>query len=168
MPDNDYTAEKLHEFFALKEEGRAKRSAETRTLFEKHYQWDKTAQMWADYFDSVDIKPREQTWLAPPKIHRFPEEAPQNLSTRQLAQWLIVNVLGEPERLNSYFESRLVRDLNYGISIQGTGDMYLNEDSYGFVKPDFQKFTVEEAYSMMAFLCARRNEWEQTRIENIR
>ena len=168
VPDNDYTAEKLHEFFALKEEGRAKRSAETRTLFEKHYQWDKTAQMWADYFDSVDIKPREQTWLAPPKIHRFPEEAPQNLSTRQLAQWLIVNVLGEPERLNSYFESRLVRDLNYGISIQGTGDMYLNEDSYGFVKPDFQKFTVEEAYSMMAFLCARRNEWEQTRIENIR
>ena len=168
VPNNDAAAKVIYDFFNLSEEERKEKSKQTRSAFEKHYQWDATAKMWSDYFDSVEIRPREETWLSPPRIHKFPRDVPEHLDTRQLAQWLIVNVLGEPERLNSYFESRLMRDLNWGIHIQGTGEMYLNEDSYAFVKPDYQKFTIEEAFNMMAGLCARRNEWEKTRVEIVR
>ena len=76
--------------------------------------------------------------------------------------------MGEPEKLNTYFESRLIRDLNYGMYINGTGELYLNEDSYKFVKPAFEEFTKKEAYNMMANLCARRNHWESARKERIR
>ncbi|MAF25657.1 hypothetical protein CL634_08825 [bacterium] len=167
VPDNKHAAKSMYEFFTMSEKRREAKGNKVQGLFKKHYQWDKTAHMWESYFDSVDIKPREETWLSPPRIHQFSKEVPQGLSTRQYVQWLIINVLGEPERLNSYIESRMVRDLNYGMYIQGTGGMYLNEDSYGFVKPDFQSFGVEEAYNMMASLCVRRNEWEQRRMESV-
>ena len=81
---------------------------------------------------------------------------------------MIINVLGEPEKLNTYFESRVIRDLNYGMFINGTGDLYLNEDSYKFVKPEFEQFEKEEAYNMMANLCKRRNHWEMTRKDQIK
>jgi hypothetical protein len=65
--------------------------------------------------------------------------------------------------MNTYFESRLLRDLNYGMYIQGTGEMYLNEDSYKFIKPVYEKFEKQEAYNMMVGLCNRRNQWEAAR-----
>ena len=52
--------------------------------------------------------------------------------------------------------------------INGTGDLYLNEDSYKFVKPEFEQFEKEEAYNMMANLCKRRNHWEMTRKDQIK
>lgn len=168
VPDNDIAADMLHQFFTLAEKERDEKGRQARALFEKHYQWDKTAKMWSDYFDSIDIRPREETWLSPPRMHQLATEVPDGLGTRQYVQWLIINVLGEPERLNSYFESRMVRDLNYGMYVQGTGGMYLNEDSLSFAKPDFQKFRIEEAYNMAASLCMRRNEWEQKRMEVVR
>ena len=36
--------------------------------------------------------------------------------------------------------------------INGTGYLYLNEDSYKFVRPVFEEFGKEEAYNMMANL----------------
>ena len=72
-------------------------------------------------------------------------------------------MLGEQEKLGTYFESRLIRDLNYGMYINGAGEMYLNEDSYKFVKPNYEEFGQEEAYEMMVGLCNRRNQWEQKR-----
>ena len=157
----------MKEFFDLSEEEVRLNGKIIRQNFLKYYQWDKTAKKWEDHFDSVEIKPIEQTWQSPPRIHQPSTEVPANLSTSQYARWLIVNVLGEPERLNTFFESRLIRDLNYGMFINGTGDSYLNEDSYKFIKPAFEKFEKEEAYNMMNGLCLRRNKWESARSQSI-
>ena len=164
VPDNDFAAEKLKEFFELSNEERIKKGMVCRKMFEEHYQWDKTAQKWADHFDSVEIKPEKQTWLSPPRIHSPPKEIPEGLGPKDYVQWLIVNVLGEPERLNSYMESRMIRDLNYGFHMEGTGGMYFNEDSMQFTRPDFEPFDREGAYNAMLDRCARRNLWEQRRI----
>jgi len=51
--------------------------------------------------------------------------------------------------------------------VEGTGESYLNEDSYKFVKPQYEKFGKEEAYNLMANLCSIRNGWEQKRKELI-
>ena len=119
-------------------------------------------------FDSVEIKPEQATWKSPPNLHQSVTDIPGGLSASQYVRWLIINVLGEPDKLNTYFESRVIRDLNYGMYINGTGDMYLNEDSYKFVKPQFEEFGKEEAYNMMANLCKRRNHWEMARKEQIK
>ena len=168
VPDNDYTAEKIKEFFESSDKEIEMASKNVRLNFEKYYQWDKTARKWENYFDSVQLKPPHLSWHAPPRIHQpaRPLEN-ENIPASEYARWLIVNVLGEPEKLNTYFESRLIRDLNYGMYINGTGELYLNEDSYKFVKPAFEEFTKKEAYNMMANLCARRNHWESARKERI-
>ena len=168
VPDNDLTANEFKKFFDLSDAERIKVGLETRKNFEKHYQWDQTAQKWQDYFDSVDIRPLEETWKSPPRIHTPETDVPGHLPPREYVQWLIINVLGEPERLNSYMEARMIRDLNYGMYIEGTGEMYLNEDSYKFIRPEFKPFDIETAYSVMADLCHRRNKWEMQRKELIR
>ena len=168
VPDNEYTANKMKEFFDLSDQERETLSNNSRLNFKKYYQWDKTAKKWEEYFDSVKTKPIEETWKSPPRIHQPATEVPHNLSGSEYARWLIINVLGEPEKLNTYFESRVIRDLNYGMFINGTGDLYLNEDSYKFVKPEFEQFEKEEAYNKMANLCKRRNHWEMTRKDQIK
>ena len=135
--------------------------------FEKYYQWDKTAKKWEDYFDSVELKPSEETWLSAPRIHHPRNGNTENMSNSEYARWLIVNVLGEPERLNTYFESRLIRDLNYAMFINGMGDAYLNEDSFKFLKPLYEPFDRQKAYDMMADICELKNFWENKRKEVI-
>ena len=62
VPDNQYTAKKIKDFFNSSKQEKQFLSKNSRLNFEKYYQWDKTAKKWEDYFDSVDIKPKESTW----------------------------------------------------------------------------------------------------------
>jgi|TARA_Y100000817_G_C16862284_1_gene546364 glycosyltransferase involved in cell wall biosynthesis len=163
VPDNENTAREIKKFFDLSEVERKSLSNTTRLNFEKYYQWDKTAKKWEEYFDSVDIRPSNQSWGAPARIHQPAAQLNVDLPPSQYARWLITDVLGDQEKLGTYFESRLIRDLNYGMYINGAGEMYLNEDSYKFVKPNYEEFGQEEAYEMMVGLCNRRNQWEQKR-----
>ena len=59
----------------------------------------------------------------------------------------------------------MIRDLNYGFHMEGTGGMYFNEDSMQFARPEFEPFDKEVAYNVMLDRCARRNLWEQRRTE---
>ena len=163
VPDNEYTAKKIQEFFDMPEKEIESLSKNIRLNFEKYYQWDKTAKKWEDYFDSVEIKPLEETWLSPSKKHTPVKVDSQNMSNSEYARYLIRDVLGEPEKLNTYFESRLIRDLNYQMFINGMGDAYLNEDSFKFLKPLYEPFDREKAYDMMVDLCELKNFWEEKR-----
>ena len=164
VPDNDYASDQIVKFFEMSEKERLDLGEQTRKNFEKYYQWDDTAKIWEEHFDSIEIRPEEETWSSPPRLHSPATSIPAEISDRDFIKWLIVNVLGEPEKLNTLFESRMIRDLNYGYFKQGTGNSYLNEDSLQFEKPDFVPFEKEQAYNIMAGVCHHRNEWEQRRI----
>ena len=165
VPNNDYTANKLKEFFDLSDDEMLKKGKETKQKFDTHYQWDKTSKVWMDYFDSVEIIPDEQSWGSPPRIFSPSKEPPEDLGSKAYVQWLIKNVLHEPELLNSYMESRMIRDLNYGFHIEGTGGSYFNEDSTYSARPNFEPFSKETAYNYMLERCMLRNFWEQKRQE---
>jgi hypothetical protein len=141
----------------------------TRKNFEEKYQWHLSGKMWEDCFDSFDIPPMEETWAAPPRIRQpqpKPQELPPNVSHGDLARWLITDVLCEPERLNTFFEARLCRDLAYQSSTSTTGGMYFNESSAAFDGNAVRNpFNFDMAYEHMAALCARRNEWESARMQ---
>ena len=163
VPDNEHTAQKFVEFFDLPQAMRMKKGFESRKLFEEHYQWNQTADKWEQRFDSVEILPESETWKSPPRIHLPSDRYPEGMDNKNLVDWLIINVLGEPEKLNSYMSSRLVRDLNYGQTTEGMGGIYYNENSLLDSAPKTMVFNPHDAYKHMLELCNRRNYWEKMR-----
>lgn len=171
VPDNNYAAEKFHEFFQLSDEARNDWGKKTRELFLKHFQWDKSGKVWEQYFDSVEILPEEYTWKSPPDIKQpqpKPDKLPENLEHKDIARWLITSVLCDPNKIGSFMEARLIRDLMYQSSTGVTGGMYFNESSSAFSGQNTrQPFNFDIAYNHMKQLRERINYWEQERIKRI-
>ena len=171
VPDNDAAAEFFRSFFEDKsDEDREKEGKSTRENFEKYYQWHLSGSQWEKYFDSFEPVPFEQSWGSPPRIQEPAQKVDISnagaISTVQLARHLISDVLREPERLNTFFEARLVRDLTYRQATSSTGGMYFNESSAAFDGMNRrQPFNYDIAYDQMVGLCNRRNQWEQKRMQ---
>jgi glycosyltransferase involved in cell wall biosynthesis len=172
VPDNELAAKLMKEFFLMTKEARLELGNKTRQAFEKHYQWNKSGKMWEDYFDSVQIKPYEQTWYSQPRIKKSapkPANLPPHTEYDKLARWLITDVLCEPEKINSYMEARLIRDLTYKTTTAVTGGMYFNESSAAFDgKLARTPFDFDIAYDQMVNLSNKRNLWEQKRAEKLK
>lgn len=166
VPDNENTSELLLDFFGQPEEERKAIGFKTRSLYKTYYNWGKTGRKLEECFDILDTVPVEEGWLAPPRIVN-PASIPKNVegvSYRDLARWLILKVLGEPEKLNTYFEARLIRDLTYGSRTSIVGGVYHNESSAAFDgKSERSLFTFEIAYEETKNLCINRNNWEKRR-----
>lgn len=169
VPDNELAANLMKDFFNLSQEERLNWGIRTRENFEKYYQWNQTGKTWEDYFDSVELLPYEKTWHSKPRIYQpepKPQELPQNIEHEKLARWLISSVLCEPDKINSFMEARLVRDLMYKTSTALTGGMYFNESSAVFDgKMARSPFDFDIAYDHMVHMCSKRNHWEQKRAE---
>jgi glycosyltransferase involved in cell wall biosynthesis len=174
VPDNEYASEIFFHFFEkMTEEDRLSMGKRTRENFEKHYQWHLSGAQWEKYFDSLEELPIEQTWGSQPRIQQPSPKLDLSkigtVSNTQLAKHLIADVLREPEKLNTFFEARLTRDLIYKQATSSTGGMYFNESSAAFDGMNRrQPFNYDIAYNQMAGLCNRRNQWEQKRIETIK
>lgn len=174
VPDNDAAAEFFLDFFENKtEEERVAIGENTRKMFDKYYQWHLSGAQWEKYFDSFEALPLEQTWGSQPRTQEPAKKLDLSnagpVSNVQLAKHLIVDVLREPEKLNTFFEARLTRDLTYKQATASTGGMYFNESSAAFDGMNRrQPFDYDIAYNQMASLCNRRNQWEQRRVETIR
>lgn len=172
VPDNDYAAKLFLDFFKLDKEKRAEFGKETRANFEKYFQWHLSGKKWEDYFDSFEPLPLEQTWASQPRIStpgQKPKDIPQNVSFQDLARWLIVKVLCDPSKLNTFFEARLTRDLMYRSATGSTGGMYFNESSAVFDGVNHrQEFNFDIAYNQMHNMCMRRNSWEEKRIQKVK
>lgn len=172
VPDNQLAAQKFKEFFEQPISIRKKQGFETRQAFLEHYQWDKSGKVWENYFDSIEISDNFDNWRVPARIkppHPKPEQLPKDITTQQLARWLILEVLGEPERINSYFESRLIRDLTYKNYLSTTGGMYFNESSAAFDgRQTRHPFDFNIAYDQMVYICTRRNSMEETRMNRMK
>ena len=172
VPDNALAADIFSKFFAMSDEEKREIGNRTRNNFDTHYQWHLSGKKWEEYFDSVEVPPIEHTWKSPPRTHQpaeKPTDIPPNVNHSSLAKWLIINVLGDPSKLNTFFESRLTRDLMYKSATQSTGGMYFNESSAAFDGMNIRtSFDINTAYDQMVAMCNRTNGWEQRRIELIK
>lgn len=169
VPDNERAVEMFIEFFGKTHEERLRIGKTHRENFDKYFQWDISGKKWEDYFDSFEAPSLEKTWTSPPRIRtpeEKPKELPPNIQHQELARWLIAKVFCEPEKLNTFFEARLTRDLIYRTATGSTGGMYFNEHSAAFEGQSVhQDFNFDMAYDQMRQLCDRRNGWEHRRIE---
>ena len=171
VPDNDLAAAEFKKFFDQSKEKRIDMGEKCRQNFLTYFQWDKTGKQWEDYFDSIEIVPSELTWDSPPRA-RNPKpkpENPENMMNHDLARWLILNVLCDESKVNSFFEARLARDLLYRFSTATTGGMYFNESSAAFDGKNIKaEFSFDQAYDHLLNLCNRHNHWEKIRMGMIR
>lgn len=171
VPDNDHLVEIMTDFFNMPEDMRKLKGIQTRKNFEANYSWDKTVAKWMELFDSIPSVPYEEGWGSSPRYHNpipLDQRIADQTTNRDYARWLILNVLGEPDKINTYFESRIIRDLNYQMHIAGTAGLYYNEESHQFNRPHYQPFNRQVAYDHMVSLCNRRNHYEQLRERSIR
>ena len=80
----------------------------------------------------------------------------------------MTTVLCEPNKMNSFMEARLTRDLLYNSTTSTTGGMYFNESSAAFDGRNIRNpFNYDMAYEHMKQLCDRRNYWEDIRMKTM-
>ena len=171
VPDNDLAAEYFETFLSKSEEERTAEGQRTRENFVKHFQWHLSGKKWEDYFDSVELPDITNSWCAPPNIFQPAQkpELPPNANALDLSRFLITKVLGDPSRLNTFFEARLTRDLTYRSATSSTGGMYFNESSAAFDGLNTRSnFDFNIAYDNMVHQRNRINQWEQKRVEIMR
>ena len=161
-PDNQDFIDKLAKFLTKTETQRLEASKNTYKLCRQHYNWDRTAGVWEGIFDSLPIRPIEETWKSPPNITQPNLTIPDNLTNEQFVKWCVMNVWGEPFQLNSYIALRAIRDLNYGQSPSG-GNLFYDEESAVNGQSRFTPYTREMVVGMMNTLAKQRNYWEQRR-----
>lgn len=167
VPDNMEAATIMFDFFVnTTEEEKQDLSKHMVKNFKKYYQWDISGKRLEECFDAL---PNKNLWNTKPIINKpkpKPENLPNKAKATDIARWLIIDVLGEPDKINTYFESRLIRDLMYGSRTSSTGGLYINESSAGFEgRVRRQPFNFNLAYEEMVKIADKRNYWEGKRIE---
>lgn len=163
VPDNEDFITKLTDFLKKPSILTNKYGIEARNKAIQYFDWKKTSEVWYSTIIDVFKNTKVANWNAPIQFVQSSKNIPQNLSNSQFAEWLIKFVLCEPEKLNSYFHSKLIRDLNYGYVKYSRGGSYFNEFLTVFNKAKYEKFTREDAYNLCANLAERRNRLEDIR-----
>jgi glycosyltransferase involved in cell wall biosynthesis len=170
VPDNEEAAKLFLEFFQKSDAERSELGKQTREAFNKYYQWHLSGSVWEKYFDETEPVPFEYGWASQPRLHQPAEKIKLqgNENHSSIAKWLITNVLGDQTKLNTYFESRMTRDLIYNQTTTSTGGMYFNESSAAFDGQNHRSpFNFDIAYDQMRMQCDLRNHWEQARVQRI-
>ena len=171
VPDNEAAANFFLDFFSKSDEWRYIKGEHTREQFEEYYQWHLSGSVWEKYFDETDPIPFQEGWGSQPRINQPAPKLDINnekYKHSDLSKWLIVNVLKDPDKLGSFLESRLARDLIYQQATSSTGGMYFNESSAAFDGQNHrQPFNFDIAYDQMKGMCELRNMWETKRTKRV-
>lgn len=162
-PSNDELVERINTFLSLPKEIRARMGFNSRQLCEKHYNWDDTVSKWEAAIDKLNPIPPQLGWHSPPKIHQPNLNCPNIYSQTEFANWCMVNILGEPEKVNSFYALKLSKDLSYGAKLQGAGGPYVNEHSLIGARPNWEPFSREDAVNRLMHDRQQKNFWEQRR-----
>ena len=137
----------------------------------KIYNWDYTAQKWADYFIKTDVYDPQDTWMSPPKYFNPATSLPKDIEsvpvTTQL-YWIFNNVLGQPELIGGTIWKRMIRDLiarsTLSSSIPG---YYYNDYSHPDMEKRYEEFNPQKAFEICLSLRDMFNQWEQLRIQKV-
>lgn len=163
VPNTNNLVDNFKKFFSLPKAMQMIKRNSIRDAFTKNYNYKNTVKKWVDAIDSID---NAKSWDSPSRF-KYPNlNIPNNLDNNEFVKWILINVLGEPDKIGTYLESRLVRDITYGYVIGGQPGNYFNEDSDKFARTPYQQFSREDAIKYMVFLANKRNHWESIRTGN--
>ncbi len=143
VPDNEHFIHLLKTFFNKPSTLRTLFGVKARNLFLKEYKWTESAKRWSELIDKVR---GGYTWNQAPIIKPIPQkDLKPEMSSSQYARWLILEVATWPEKVGSFIEMQLVRDLNYGGHTGSLRNIEL-DDSSMFNQNKIQPFDRSIAY----------------------
>ena len=168
VPDNDTMVDMLEEIMkkpsALRPKG-IKVAEQTR----KHYDWDKTAQVWIDHFKTIPMKDHSETWESPINIKNFAVDIPENIQDiKSTVDYLFTNVLHKPEWIGGYFWTKVIKDLTFGYRVHNSEEDYYYHESHLPKTDKYQRFTLEMCAKELISLRSSWNDWEKAREHVIR
>jgi glycosyltransferase involved in cell wall biosynthesis len=133
------------------------------------YNWDYTAQKWASYFLSTEVKDHSLTWKSPPKLFNPAPQLPKDIDSIPVVDqvnWLFNNVLGKPEWINKSMWKRMLRDLTYRSSMSlFIPGYYHNEFAHPDMERRYESFDIRRAYEVLFNMRNVMNQWEQARVQ---
>lgn len=165
IPDEEVFINILKEFTALPESLRVIKGHQSRAnLLANYGNWDDVADVWVKAINSLSVIPDEVSWKSPVKIFTPSERIPpMNIQNKDYVRWLITDVWCEPQKLDSFIEAKLLRDLNYGKCLSTLSSPMFDDLAYKFSKPEYQDFNREIAYNYVRGLAEKRNRLEYAR-----
>lgn len=127
-PDIDALGNILYEYHAnTSDQQKQLDSIETRTKCIDIYSWDKVYAVWDRCFDSIDITSKPDWKNAPLSETQHNLTVPQNLPPREFVEYIVLNIIKEPDLLKTANIQMLIRDFCSGITV---GDGIIKPMSY--------------------------------------
>ena len=163
LPDNQDFIDKLVKFLRKPEPVRKALGFKTYRKAISTYNYDITAKRWEEILDRIELRDTIDTWDSAPRINYPNTQYPKNATPEQLVQWGIINTWGQADKLHSYTALRMLRDLQFGETVGGTGGIFFNEASYLSNKNAYRRFTPDDAIGQLYQMAERRNLYEKRR-----
>ena len=129
IPDDDDLLQKMKKFISLPQSMKSKKGMDAYIGVKKNYSWDKCAESWSKYLDTIEPVDEKESWLSEPKTYSIPEEIPSNLNNKDFVDWSVDNILGGKQNIDDYISLRILRDLNATRSASNHFGIYYNEFS---------------------------------------
>lgn len=140
LPDNADFVNKLDKFVKQNESIREQNCDKTRQYAEElietyghntkmpRYSWNRTASIWRNVINEINIKEQSKTWLCKESAIREPNLIPpnNNMNNNEFVNWVISEIYGHPELLNTCFSSEWLQNLNSGSRTIGDRRMPLD------------------------------------------
>lgn len=163
IPNNKDLVSTLEVLIDLKNEELLDIGQKTRELAVKNYNYEKSSRLWESYFDTINTEELDAVWSRPPQFFEPSQNMPQNLTPTQFIEWAFSNVLGEPEKTNSYFGLQLTQYLNQGMIPSNPGGAHINEESILGSQINYQPCDHNTIINILKDIRNQKNYWEQVR-----
>jgi glycosyltransferase involved in cell wall biosynthesis len=155
-----YSSSIVGAFSSFIEQSQSKKSlqkSKTRELFEKNYNWDKTAEQWMNVVDDCEYS----DWKQDPKFIPDQNVDIKCQSNHEFIKQVSNLIYYEPHK-NSYFFRSTLADLNRGLS-RGTYDGYYISEFSPFSQNKPRPLTRDVILKMFKARLNNYNSWEQVR-----
>lgn len=157
VPKIDSVVNVFKNFFKMDEQGKLRASENTRSLFEEHYSWDKTAEAWMKIIDQCEYA----DWNSPARPRPMP---PKDIKLEAVnAEDFIEKVFGifsfYPSHNNSWFSRSMLTDFMRGSTRANYDGYYVSQFSpFSDIKP--RTIVPQQIVDTMYNRLANYNNWE--------
>lgn len=159
VPSSQSFVDSLLTVFQMPGPVRMARGAAARDSAIKYYDWNQNVRKMSNVILGMDSA---LDWRSPFRPHAIPKEMPANLSNADYVRWGFRYVAGRPDLANSAASLRMIRELDWGVSLTGNNPYFSDESFIGRSRNIKQvtRQTVAEHWVKMA---QERQHWESMR-----
>jgi len=162
LPDNKHLAEELYKFANQPFSMRQKRGFDAFKGVHKNYQWNKTAERWSSYFQSLPLQELDR-YHSGFSFHHPETTIPQGMANDEFLKWAFNKILGQSDKINSYTFLKMHKWLTYGARMEGRGGLVLNDSSLLGSQTKWAEYSQEKCAQELLDMRAEINMWEQIR-----